>query len=113
MSYIRNSPKMNLEALRIQQQIAAAAVEKAEAELAEIEAQEREIVNLQRRKVDASRRIQEAKNRVELAARKLAQPPIIWGGPDGLIEAAKESARWNKRRRMLTGQTAARKHTAA
>ena len=108
MSYIRNAPKRNLEALRIQQQIATAAVEKAEAELAEIEAQEREIVNLQRRKVETARRIQEAKNRVELAARKLAQPPIIWGGRDGLEEAAKESARWDKRRRELTGQTSKR-----
>ena len=45
--------------------------------------------------------------RVELAAHKLAQPPIIWGGPDGLKEAAKESARYDKRRRTLTGQDAA------
>jgi hypothetical protein len=104
MGYIRNAPKRNLEALRIQQQIAAAALEKAEAELAEIEAQEREIVTLQKRKIDTARRIQEAKNRVELAAQKLAAPPIIWGGPDGLIEAAKESARYDKRRRQLTGQ---------
>ena len=104
MSYIRNAPKRNLEAVRIQQQIAAAAVEKAEKELAEIEAQERELVNLQRRKIATARRIQEAKNRMELAARKLAEPPIIWGGPDGLIEAAKESARYDRRRRELTGQ---------
>lgn len=105
MGYIRNAPKHNLEALRIQQQIAAAALEKAEKELAEIEAQEREIVTLHRRKVATARRIQETKNRLELAARKLAEPPILWGGPDGLIEAAKESARYDKRRRELTGQT--------
>lgn len=104
MSYIRNAPRRNLEALRIQQQIAATAVEKAEAELAEIEAQEREIADLQRRKVETARRIQEAKNRVEIAAMKLAQPQIIWGGREGLIEATKESARWDKRRRVLTGQ---------
>lgn len=104
MTYIRNSPKQTLEALRIQQQIAAAAVEKEEKELAEIEAQEREILDLQRRKVTTARRIQEAKNRVEIAARKLSEPQIIWGGPDGLKEAAKESARWDKRRRVLTGQ---------
>ena len=104
MSYIRNTHKPNLEALRIQQQIAAAAVEKAEAELAEIEAQEREIINLQHRKIAAARRIQEAKNRVEIAARKLTEPQIIWGGPDGLKRAAEESARWDKRRRLLTGQ---------
>ena len=104
MTYIRNARKQNLEALRIQQQIAASAVEKAEAELAEIEAQEREIIQLQRRKVETARRIQEAKNRVELAARKLAQPPIIFGGRDGLEEAARESARYDRRRRVLTGQ---------
>ena len=104
MSYIRNSPKRNLEALRIQQQIAASALEKAEKELADIEDQEREIVSLQRRKVETARRIQEAKNRVDLAAIRLAQPPIIWGGRDGLIEATKESARYDKRRRVLTGQ---------
>lgn len=104
MAYIRNAPKRNLEALRIQQQIAAAALEKAEAELAAIEAQEREIVTLQKRKIATARRIQEAKNRIELATQRLAAPPIIWGGPDGLIEAAKESARYDKRRRALTGQ---------
>lgn len=112
MSYIRNAPKHNLEALRIQQQIAAAALEKAEKELADIEAQEREIVALHRRKVATARRIQETKNRVELAARKLAEPPIIWGGPDGLIEAAKESARYDKRRRALTGQDKPRRKVA-
>ena len=106
MGYIRNAPKRNLDALRIQQQIAAAALEKAEAELAEIEAQERELVMLQKRKIDTARRIQEAKNRAELAARKLSQPPIIWGGPDGLKEAAKEAARYDKRRRALTGKVA-------
>jgi len=113
MAYIRNAPKRNLEALRIQQQIAAAALEKAEAELAEIEAQERELLNLQRRKIQTARRTQEAKNRLELAAQKLASPPIIWGGPDGLIEAAKEAARYDRRRRQLTGQTKPRKNKQA
>jgi hypothetical protein len=113
VTYIRNAPKRNLEALRIQQQIALAAVEKAESELAEIEAQEREIVNLQRRKVETARRIQEAKNRAELATRKLAEPPIIWGGTDGLLEATKESARYDNRRRELTGQAPARKRQVA
>lgn len=107
MSYIRNSPKHGIEALRIQQQIAAAAVQKAEAELAEIMEAEREIVRLQRRKIEAARQLQEAKNRVELAARKLAEPAIIWGGADGLKRAAEESARWDKRRRVLTGQQVA------
>lgn len=106
MAYIRNSPKHNLEALRIQQQIAAAALEKEQQELAAIEAQEREILELQRRKIETTRKLQEAKNRLELAAKRLAQPPIIWGGPDGLKEAAKESARYDKRRRILTGQGA-------
>jgi len=36
--------------------------------------------------------------------RRLAEPPIIFGGRDGLEAAARESARWDKRRRMLTGQ---------
>jgi len=103
LAYIRNAPKRNLEALRIQQQIAAAALEKAELELAEIEAQEREIVQLQRRKVETARRIQETRNRVELATRKLAEPPIIFGGRDGLEAAARESARYDKRRKQLTG----------
>ena len=104
--YIRNAKKQNLEALRIQRQIAAAAVEKAEAELAEVVEAEREIVRLQRRRIDTERQLIEAKNRVELAARKLAQPPIIFGGRDGLEEAARESARYDKRRRILTGQNA-------
>lgn len=106
MSYIRNAPKPNLEALRAQQKIAAAALEKAEAELAAIEAQERELVTLQKRKIDTARRIQEAKNRAELAARKLAEPPILWGGPDGLKRAAEESARYDRRRRELKAKAA-------
>jgi len=104
--YIRNAKKQNLEALRIQQQIAAAAVEKAEKELAEVVEAEREIVRLQRRRIDTERQLIEARNRVELAARKLAQPPIIFGGRDGLEAAARESARYDKRRRILTGQNA-------
>lgn len=106
MTYIRNAPKRNLEALRIQQQIAAEALEKAEAELAEIEAHERALLDLRKRKIDTARRIQEAKNRAELAARKLAEPPILWGGPDGLKRAAEESARYDKRRRQVTGKVA-------
>ena len=105
MAYIRNAPRQNLEALRIQKQIAAAAVEKAEAELAALRAEEEEVAALQRRRVKATREAQEARNRLALAAERLAAPPIIWGGPDGLIEAAKESARYDKRRRQLTGQT--------
>ena len=106
MVYIRNANKQNLEALRIQRQIAAAAVEKAEKELAEVVEAEREIVRLQRRRIDTERQLIEARNRVELAARKLAQPPIIFGGRDGLEAAARESARYDKRRRILTGQNA-------
>jgi hypothetical protein len=106
MVYIRNAKKQNLEALRIQQQIAAAAVEKAEKELAEVVEAEREIVRLQRRRIETERQLIEAKNRVELAARKLAQPPIIFGGRAGLEAAARESARYDKRRRILTGQNA-------
>jgi len=106
MVYIRNANKQNLEALRIQRQIAAAAVEKAEKELAEVVEAEREIVRLQNRRIAAARELQEAKNRVELAARKLAEPPIIFGGRDGLEAAARESARYDKRRRILTGQNA-------
>lgn len=104
MAYIRNAPKQNLEALRIQQQLAAAEVERLEAQLAEITEAEQEISRLQRRRIETSRKLQESKNRVELAARKLAQPPIIWGGPDGLKRAAEESARYDRRRRQLTGQ---------
>ena len=113
MAYIRNAPKQNLEALRIQKQIAAAAVEKAEAELAALRAEEQEVAALQRRRIQATRQAQEARNRLALAAERLAAPPIIWGGPDGLIEAAKESARYDKRRRQLTGQTKPRKRQAA
>lgn len=104
MTYIRNAPKRSLEALRIQQQIAAAAVEKLEAELAEVTEAEQEIARLHRRRIETARKLQEAKNRAELAARKLASPPIIWGGRDGLKRAAEESAAWDKRRRQLTGQ---------
>lgn len=105
MAYIRNAPKQNLEALRIQRQLATAAVEKLEAELAEVAEAENELTRLHRRRIDTEKRLQETKNRVELVARRLAEPPIIWGGPDGLKEAAKESARYDKRRRILTGQT--------
>lgn len=107
MSYVHGAPKRSLDALRIQKQVAAAAVEKAEAELAELMEAEREIVRLQRRKIEAARQLQEAKNRVELAARKLAEPPNVFGGRDGLKRAAEESARHDRRRRELTGQKVA------
>lgn len=106
MSYIRNAPKQNLEALRIQRQIAAAAVEKAEAELAAVVAEEQELAKLQRRRIEAAKQLDLARNRAEEAARQLAQPAIIWGGTEGLKRAAEESARWDKRRRILTGQVA-------
>ena len=100
MSYVRGGSRGHLESLRIRQQIAAAEVEAAERELAAIQAAELELARLQRRKEQISEALTKARTRTTTIRQKLALPPAIHGGRDGLLEAVKESAAWDKRRRV-------------
>jgi len=94
VTYIRNTKRAHLDALRIQQQIAAAEVEKAEKELAAIQEAERELARLQRRKEIAAQELRKAHERTTTARQQLALPTPIYGGREGLEAAAREVAGW-------------------
>ena len=100
MAYIRNSSKANLDALRVRQQIAAAELEKAEKELALITELERDLVRLQVRREQVAQDLKQAHNRTGDARVKLALPPIVYGGRDGLAAAVKESKDYDRRKRV-------------
>jgi uncharacterized protein involved in exopolysaccharide biosynthesis len=99
MTYIRNGKRAHLDALRIQQQIAAAEVAKAEAELAAIQEAEIELARLQRRKERAAEGLKAARERTMTARVQLALPPVIHGGREGLEAAAREAAGWWTRKK--------------
>lgn len=98
MTYVRNSKRAHIDALRIRQQIAAAEAEKVEAELNALLDVERELVRLQRRRENATQALREAQIRTSSARVQLALPPIIHGGREGLEAAAREAAQHEKRR---------------
>lgn len=99
MTYIRNTPRANLEALRIRQQIAAAEVERAEKELADIQAAELELARLQRRRENVTQSLKDARQRTQTLKVQAALPPVIHGGREGLERAADEVTQWLKRKR--------------
>jgi hypothetical protein len=106
--YIRNGKRAHLDALRIQQQIAAAEVEKVERELAAMHEAEMELARLRRRKENAARALRAAIERTTMARTQLALPTPIHGGPEGLEAAARE-ARDHERRRIAQGLPRRRK----
>lgn len=92
MVYVRNGRRAHLEALRIQQQIAAAELEKIEAEVAEIRAAELELSRLQRRKEIAANELRATINRTQTVRTQIKLGPPIHGGREGLEAAAREAA---------------------
>lgn len=99
MTYIRNGRRAHLDALRIQQQIAAAEVEQTERELAEIQAAEQELARLQRRRERAEQGLKQAQARQDATRIQLTLPVPIHGGREGLEAAVREAAEWLKRKR--------------
>lgn len=106
--YIRNGKRAHLDALRIQQQIAAAEVERAEKELAEIQDAELELARTQRRKEQVTQSLAAARERTQAIRVQLALPPVIHGGREGLERAAME-AKEHERRRVAEGLPRRRK----
>lgn len=99
MTYIRNTSRGHLDALRIQRQISAAEVEKAERELAALNDIEMDLARLQRRKENIAMQLLQARDRTTTKRQHLALPPPVHGGRDGLERAAQESAAHDKRKR--------------
>lgn len=95
MVYQRNSTRANLETLRVQQQIAAAEIERAEREIAAIQQAELELARTRRRQQQINQQLQEARERASQANRVILPPPIH-GGQLGLLRATKEAAAWDK-----------------
>lgn len=89
--YIRNNPRGHLDALRIQRQISAAEVEKAEKELAQLAEIELDLARLQRRKENIAMQLRQARERTTTKHQHLALPPPIHGGREGLAAAVAES----------------------
>ncbi|MFJ4288005.1 hypothetical protein ACIPY0_20380 [Paenarthrobacter nicotinovorans] len=95
-SYTRNGNRANLENLRVQQQIAAAEIHRAEQELAAIHAAELELARTRRRQQQINQQLTEARERLN-QPQKVILPPPIHGGQLGLLRATKEAAGWDKR----------------
>lgn len=90
--YVRNGRRATLDALRIQQQIAAAELEKIEAEVAELRAAELELARLQRRKENAAAELRATIDRTQTVRTQIKLGPPIHGGREGLEAAAREAA---------------------
>lgn len=105
MVYQRNTTRANLEALRVQQQIAAAEIERAEQELATIHAAELELARTRRRQQQINTQLHEARERITTPT--VILPPPIHGGQLGLLRATKEAAGWDKKHNPKRQRTAA------
>ena len=105
MVYQRNTNRANLEQLRVQQQIAAAEIERAERELATIHAAELELARTRRRQQQINAQLAEAKTRITTPT--VILPPPIHGGQLGLLRATKEAAGWDKKHNPKRQRTAA------
>lgn len=103
MTYIRNNTRAHLEALRIQGQIAAAEVEKAERELLALQEAERELARLQRRKALLAKELAETRARTTTTRRQLALPLPVYGGKAGLLKAAEEIKQHTRRKKEMAG----------
>ena len=106
MVYQRNTNRANLEALRVQQQIAAAEIERAERELAAIHQAELELARTRRRQQQINDQLREAKDRIN-TPHKVILPPPIHGGQLGLLRATKEAAGWDKKHNPKRQRSAA------
>lgn len=105
MVYQRNTNRANLENLRVQQQIAAAEIERAERELAAIHAAELELARTRRRQQQINAQLHEARTRITTP--QIILPPPIHGGQLGLLRATKEAAGWDKKHNPKRQRTAA------
>lgn len=103
MTYIRNNARAHLDALRIQGQIAAAEVEKAELELLALQEAERELARLQRRKALLAKELAETRARTTTTRRQLALPLPVYGGRMGLLKAAEEIKQHTRRKKEMAG----------
>jgi len=106
VTYIRNTSRGHLDALRIQRQIAAAEVEKAEKELATLQEAERELGRLQRRKALLAKELAETRARTTTQRRQLSLPLPVYGGKVGLLAAAEEVKQHTRRKKEMAGNGA-------
>ena len=95
MGYVRNNSRDYLARLQNQKAIAAAELAHEERRLQQIRETEMEIARIEHKRLVVRDQIKEA-----TASTKHRMPPPIHGGPKGLLEAAKESAAYDKRRRQ-------------
>jgi len=98
-AYTHNSKRAHLDALRIRQQIAAAELEREEAELATLLDAERGLRQIQLRRRNVAKDLQQARERTTTARGQLVLPPVVHGGREGLEAAAREAAGWWTRKR--------------
>lgn len=103
MTYIRNTSRGHLDALRIQKQIAMAEVEKAEKELTALQEAERELGRLHRRKALLAKELAETRARTTTQRRQLALPLPVYGGKAGLLKAAEEVKEYTRRKKEMAG----------
>ena len=95
MTYVRNNSREYLARLQHQRNIAAAELEAEERRLQQIRDAEMELA-----RIEHKRRVVKDQIRDATAPNKRRLPPPIHGGRKGLLEAAQESAAYDKRKRV-------------
>jgi len=103
MTYKYDTERAALEALRHKQQIEAAELERKERTLAEIREVESDLARIQRRREQVAQELTAARMRTTAARRSLDLPTPVYGGKVGLLAAAEEAKRHERRRKASNG----------
>ena len=98
MTYVHGKSREYLARLEHQRKIAEAELEAEERRLQQIRDAEMVLARIEHKRRVVKDQIKDA-----LAPNARRLPPPIHGGRQGLLEAAEESARYDRRRRQLTG----------
>lgn len=101
--YKYDTKRADLEALRHQQKLAAAELESQERELAAIREVETDLARIQRRREQVAQELTAARARTATVRRSLDLPTPVYGGKVGLLAAAEEAKRHERRRKANNG----------
>ena len=103
MTYKYDTKRADLEALRHQQQLAAAELEREERELAAIRDAEQDLTRIKHRREQVAQELTAARARTAVVRRSLDLPTPVYGGKVGLLAAAEEAKRHERRGNSSNG----------
>lgn len=100
MVYVHGQRRKVVEDLRLRRQLERAAVEGAEAELAELAVLEADLARLQRRKERVASELRASRERTKVVrvGLRLAEP--LYGGHEGLLMAVRECKEFQERKEL-------------